>query len=164
MRVSPHAVGELVIRSTKSMLGYWHQPDATAATFSEGWLLTGDLGRYDEAGYFYLVDRKKDLVISGGMNVYPSEIERVLLEDEAVSEVAVIGVPDERWGEVPMAFVVASEPVDRARLLSRCRDQLAGYKQPRRIEVVDQLPRNATGKVQKTVLREQARGFQQTSP
>jgi acyl-CoA synthetase (AMP-forming)/AMP-acid ligase II len=152
--------GEIAVRSTKSMVGYWHNPEATTATFRDGWLLTGDIGRQDEDGFLYLVDRKKDMLISGGLNVYPSEIEAVLSSHEDVREASVIGVADDRWGESPVAFVVARERragdveelLDELRRL--CRDRLAGYKQPRQIEVVTDMPRNETGKVLKNALRD----------
>lgn len=157
-QVAPGEVGELLVRSTKSMLGYWQKPDATAETIRDGWLATGDVGHQDADGYLFLVDRKKDMLISGGLNVYPSEIERVLVEDADVREVAVVGLDDPRWGEVPIAFVVAPALAGGVeRLGAVCKEQLAGYKQPRRIVIVDALPRNETGKVLKGVLREWAR-------
>lgn len=153
--------GEIQVRSTKSMLGYWREPEKTAATFIDGWLLTGDVGMQDEGGYVFLVDRKKDLLISGGFNVYPSEIERVLVSDPGVREAAVVGLPHDRWGEVPAAFVVLTGDVDvaggvegaRSRLAALCRTQLADYKQPNSITVLDALPRNETGKIKKDALR-----------
>jgi acyl-CoA synthetase (AMP-forming)/AMP-acid ligase II len=152
--------GEIQVRSTKSMAGYWHAPEKTAATFADGWLMTGDVGMQDKDGYVFLLDRKKDLLISGGLNVYPSEIERVLASDPAVREAAVVGQPHDRWGEVPAAFVVltkgevngAADAV-RDRLAGLCKEQLAGYKQPRTITVLEAMPRNETGKIRKDALR-----------
>lgn len=156
--------GEIAVRSTKSMAGYWHNPEATGATFRNGWLLTGDIGRQDDHGYLYLVDRKKDMLISGGINVYPSEIEAVLIGHDDVREASVVGVHDERWGESPVAFVVARETrtgdsealVEELRVM--CRDRLAGYKQPKQINVVADMPRNETGKILKGVLRDLVQG------
>jgi acyl-CoA synthetase (AMP-forming)/AMP-acid ligase II len=154
--------GELLVRSTKSMLGYWHQPEETKETVRDGWLATGDVGRQDEDGYLYLLDRKKELLISGGFNVYPSEIERVLARDPGVIDVAVVGIPDDRWGEVPVAFVVASTDEVFDGLWEICQRELADYKQPRRIIRVESLPRNGIGKILRRVLRTMAIDTQQT--
>jgi len=137
------------------MAGYWHQPEATEAALTDGWLRTGDAGRVDEHGYVYIEDRVKDMFISGGENVYPAEVERAVSELEGVTEVAVIGVPDDRWGEVGKAFIATEEGSDLTGddVLAHCRARLAGYKRPRTVEVLDALPRNATGKVLKHVLR-----------
>ncbi len=150
--------GELQIRSTKTMAGYWHRDAESEETLRGGWLHTGDVVVEDDDGYLFLVDRKKDVLISGGLNVYPSEIERVLREVEGIADVAVVGAPDDRWGEVPVAFyVVDHAALDTAalrdELTARCREALAGYKQPRDFVAVDALPRNATGKVLKQELR-----------
>ncbi|MCU1461703.1 MAG: Fatty-acyl-CoA synthase [Acidimicrobiales bacterium] len=154
----PGEPGELMVRSTKTMSAYWHNAEATAKAFNDGWFATGDVGYRDTDGYIFLVERKNDMIISGGMNIYPSEIERVLLLDGAVREAAVVGVPAERWGERPVAFVSFKEGVDpdTDRLTSLCREHLAGYKLPTRIEVINTLPRNETGKVLKQALRERA--------
>jgi len=157
-RLPAGEAGELQVRSTKTMLQYWRAPELTEAAFDDGWLATGDIVTVDEDGYLYLVDRKKDMLISGGLNVYPSEIERVLREDPAVREAAVVGTHDDRWGEVPIAFVVLGDDADDqagivTRLRAHCRDRLAGYKQPRELRIVDALPRNETGKVHKPTLR-----------
>ena len=139
------------------MAGYWGRPEATGETLrADGWLRTGDAGRLDEDGYVFLEDRVKDMVISGGENVYPAEVERVVAEHPAVAEVAVIGVPDETWGEAVKAIVVASPEaaVDEADLIAFCRQRLAGYKTPRSVDVVEALPRNSTGKILKRVLRQ----------
>jgi acyl-CoA synthetase (AMP-forming)/AMP-acid ligase II len=142
------------------MAGYWKQPVATrAARLPGGWLRTGDVGYLDEDGYLFIVDRIKDMIISGGENVYAAEVERVLGEHPAVDEVAVIGVPDEKWSEVPKAVVVPVGPrhPDATELLRFCRGQLAGYKCPRTLDFASALPRNGAGKVLKRELREQYR-------
>ena len=149
-------LGELWVRSAQCMAGYWRRPEATADALVEGgWLRTGDIGRVDEGGFVYLEDRLKDMVISGGENVYPAEVERVLLLHPSVAEVAVIGVPDPKWGETVKAVVVPEEgaAVDPAALIAHCRAHLAGYKRPTSVDVVAALPRNATGKVLRRELR-----------
>ncbi|MBS1178744.1 MAG: o-succinylbenzoate--CoA ligase [Proteobacteria bacterium] len=148
--------GEIWVRSEQVMAGYWGKPEASAAAITaDGWLRSGDGGRMDADGYIYVTDRIKDMIISGGENIYPAEIERVLAEHPALRDVAVIGVPDERWGEVPKAVVVA-EPdatVDAEQLLAWCRERLASFKCPKTIDVVAELPRNPTGKILKKDLR-----------
>ena len=149
-------VGEIVYRGAGVMAGYHRRPDATREAFAGGWFHSGDLARLDEEGYLWLVDRKKDLIVSGGENVYPAEVERVLLEHPTVAEVAVVGAPHPRWAETPVAFVVASgqgQP-DEGELIDHCRRYLASYKKPSCVIVVDALPRNAAGKVLKRRLRE----------
>ena len=149
-------IGELWVRSRQVMAGYWNKPEATADTLvADGWLRTGDIARLDDGGYVYLVDRLKDMVVSGGENVYPAEVERVLLEHPSVAEAAVIGVPDARWGETVKAVVVAADGarVDPEELVAHCRQHLAGYKRPTSVDVVEALPRNATGKVLRRELR-----------
>jgi len=148
--------GELWVRSPQVMAGYWRKPEASAETLVEdGWLRSGDVARLDEDGFVYLEDRLKDMVISGGENVYPAEVERVLLLHPSVAEVAVIGVPDERWGETVKACVVPvpGAQVDPAELEALCREHLAGYKRPTSVDVLEALPRNATGKVLRRELR-----------
>ena len=152
--VSGPGEGELVVRGPNVFAGYWRDPDATAAAFSDGWLLTGDVGARDDEGYYRIVGRLKELVISGGENVYPAEIESVLHEHPAVVEAAVVGVPDERWGEACVAFVVAGEPVAEEDLLAHCRANLAKFKVPRGVRFVDALPRNDLDKVAKRELLE----------
>jgi acyl-CoA synthetase (AMP-forming)/AMP-acid ligase II len=149
-------VGEVVYRGPNVMAGYYQQPDATEEAFAGDWFHSGDLARFDDEGYLWLVDRKKDLIVSGGENVYPAEVERVLLEHPAVAEAAVIGVPDPRWVETPIAFVVRARGRDvaEADLIAHCRRYLAGYKKPSAVILVDDLPRNAGGKVLKRHLRE----------
>jgi acyl-CoA synthetase (AMP-forming)/AMP-acid ligase II len=148
--------GEIWVRSEQVMGGYWGKPEATeAAITADGWLRSGDGGHVDAEGYVYVTDRIKDMIISGGENIYPAEIERVLAEHPSVGDVAVIGVPDERWGEVPKAVVVAAPgaTVDEAALLAYCREHLASFKCPKSVDVVDELPRNPTGKILKKDLR-----------
>jgi feruloyl-CoA synthase len=154
--VPPGRVGELVLRGETIMKEYYKNPKATAETMRNGWLHTGDLAVKDEDGYITLVDRKKDMIISGGENVYSVEVEQVLYTHPQVLEAAVIGVPHEVWGEMVAAVIVPKpgEVIDREELQSFCRKSLAGYKIPRAIFFVDQLPRNASGKVLKYQLRE----------
>jgi fatty-acyl-CoA synthase len=151
--------GEVLVRGPAVTPGYWQRPDATEAAFTaDGWLRTGDVGLRDADGDWYIVDRVKDMYISGGENVYPGEVERVLEEHPSVLEVAVVGVPDERWGEVGAAAVrpnPSAAPPAPDDVRAWCRERLAGYKVPRHVIVVDELPRNATGKVVKPKLREQ---------
>lgn len=153
--LSPGEVGEVVVAGPTVMAGYLDLPEESAEALRGGRLHTGDLGRFDEAGFLTLVDRVKDVVITGGYNVYPSEVEHVLLADATVAEATVIGVPDEEWGECVVAFVVPREgaEVDTAALEARCLDAIARYKRPRRYVVVDELPRNSAGKVLKSELR-----------
>lgn len=151
-------VGELWVKGPAITPGYWHQPDKTAEAITpDGWLRTGDLARRDADGYYYIVDRSKDMFISGGENVYPAEVENVLYNHPGVAEAAVIGVPDERWGEVGLAVIVAREGsgLTAEALRAHCQGQLARYKIPARFEFQDALPRNAGGKVVKPQLREQ---------
>jgi acyl-CoA synthetase (AMP-forming)/AMP-acid ligase II len=154
--VPARGVGEVVYRGPNVMAGYHQQPDATREAFAGDWFHSGDLARLDEEGYLWLVDRKKDMIISGGENVYPAEVERVLLDHPAVAEAAVIGVPHPRWVETPVAFVVPSGrvPDGEAELIAHCRQYLAGYKKPSAVVMVEELPRNAGGKVLKHRLRE----------
>jgi fatty-acyl-CoA synthase len=155
--VPPGGTGEVWTRGPNLFSGYWQRPDATAQAFSDGWFKTGDLARIDTEGFIYIVDRKKDMMISGGENIYPAEIEDVLYRHPAIADVAVIGVPHEKWGEAPRAIVVL-KPGARLTaqdLVAFCDGRLARYKIPRSVAFVDVLPRNAAGKVLKRVLREQ---------
>jgi acyl-CoA synthetase (AMP-forming)/AMP-acid ligase II len=147
-------VGEFWVRSPQAMAGYWNQSEATAASFVDGWFRTGDAGRMDTDGYLFIEDRVKDMVITGGENVYPAEIERVLIEHPDVAEVAVIGVPSEKWGETVHAIVTpeGSATADAAALIAYARERLAHYKCPTGITFVAALPRNPTGKVLKREL------------
>jgi len=149
-------VGEVWLRAPNVMAGYYNRPAETAAALTpDGWLRTGDGGYRDEDGYLFLTDRIKDMIVSGGENVYPVEVEEVLAQHPAVGDVAVIGVPHERWGETVMALVVLAPgaSVDGTELIAFAREKLAGYKLPRSIEFVGELPRSAAGKVLKRELR-----------
>ncbi len=152
-------LGEIVLRGPKIFTGYWKDPEATAAAFRDGWFHTGDIGYLDAEGFLYIVDRKKDIIISGGENIASPEVERVLYEHPAVLEAAVVGRPDLRWGEVPVAFVVLREGLKAGaeELQEFCRTRLAKFKVPRDVLFVWSLPRNPSGKVLKRVLREEAR-------
>jgi acyl-CoA synthetase (AMP-forming)/AMP-acid ligase II len=154
--VPPGTLGEIVLRGPKVFKGYWKDPDATAAAFRGGWFHTGDVGCLDVEGFLTIVDRKKDIIISGGENIASPEVERVLYEHPGVLEAAVIGQPDLRWGEVPAAFVVLREgvQVSETDLREFCLARLAKFKAPRVIRFIDALPRNPSGKVLKRVLRE----------
>lgn len=148
--------GEIIVRSPAMMSGYFRAPELTAEAFVDGWLRTGDIGRFDESGFLYVVDRRKDMIVSGGENIYSREVEEALLAHPAVAEVAVIGVPDARWGEAVKALVVLAAgqttlPEDE--IMAICRDKLASYKKPGSFEVLESLPRLATGKVDKKLLR-----------
>ena len=145
-------VGEVQVRSPSLIREYWRRPDATAAAFQDGWFKTGDLAVRSADGYYTLRGRKGDMIISGGFNIYPREIEELLLEDPRVREAAVVGIANEARGEVPVAYVVTDESLDIAELTARCRDQLASFKVPRAFARVDALPRTALGKVQKHLL------------
>ena len=149
-------VGELIIKGPNVMLGYWKNPEATRETIRDGWLWTGDLGKKDEDGFIYIVDRKKDLIISGGENICPAEVESVLIQHADVAQVAVIGVPDEKWGEVPVAFVVpepGAEPSSEE-FIEFCLPRIAKYKIPTAFQFTEELPRNTIGKVNKNLLKE----------
>jgi acyl-CoA synthetase (AMP-forming)/AMP-acid ligase II len=155
--VAPGEAGEVMLRGGSVMAGYLDDPEETAKVLSpDGWLRTGDLGVLDDAGRLRIVGRVKDMFIVGGFNVYPAEIENALLRHPAVRQAAVIGIPDHRLGEVGMAFVVTSHPVTADDIIEWSRDQMANFKVPRVVEVVDELPLNPTGKVMKDVLRDRA--------
>jgi long-chain acyl-CoA synthetase len=147
-------IGEVVVRGDVVMRGYWNQPEATAETLRGGWLHTGDLARRDDEGYLYVVDRKGDLIVTGGINVYPREVEEALLHHPGVRDVAVVGRPDPEWGESVVAFVVpvgAPPPVEE--LDRACLDRIARYKRPKEYRFLDALPTNNYGKVVKRELR-----------
>ena len=150
--------GEVVLRGPKVFKGYWRDADATKAAFAGGWFHTGDIGVRDEDGYLYIVDRLKDMILSGGENIAGSEVERVLYEHGAVHEVAVVGRPDDRWGEVPVAFVALRPDATASpdELIEHCRGQLARFKVPKDVVFVGALPRNPSGKVLKRELRDRA--------
>jgi long-chain acyl-CoA synthetase len=149
-------IGEVCVRGGNVMLGYWKQPAETAKVMRNGWLLTGDIGYRDQEGYYFITDRKKDMLLVNGINVYPREIEEILYQFPGVKEAAVIGKPDSRKGEQPVAFVAANEGavLDERALQKFVRRKLAGYKVPRKVVLLPALPRNATGKILKTALRE----------
>lgn len=159
--VAAGAVGELIVRGPNVFSGYWMRPDATADAFRGGWFHTGDLGRIDEQGFITLVDRKKDMIISGGENVYPIEVEQTLYHHPGVRDAAVVGGPDETWGERVVAVVVAAPETQQPNaeeLIAWCRERLAHFKCPREVHFVTELPRNATGKLLKTDLRSRFTG------
>ncbi|MEZ6023599.1 MAG: fatty acid--CoA ligase [Hyphomonadaceae bacterium] len=154
--VAPGTIGEICVRTPTIMAGYWGMPDETAKTIdADGWFHTGDAGYLDEDGYVFIKDRIKDMIVSGGVNIYPAEIENALYAHEDIAEAAVIGVPDSKWGESVKAFVVLKPGTDASaeQITAFCRDRIAGYKIPRSVEFMQQLPRNASGKVLKTELR-----------
>jgi long-chain acyl-CoA synthetase len=154
--VAPGATGEIIVRAPTVMRGYWNRPDETAETLRGGWLRTGDLATVDDAGYVYLLDRRKDMIITGGENVYSAEVENVLAAHPAVLEAAVIAVPDDAWGERVHAVVVLApgRSASEAELVAHCRRFIGGYKLPRSFEFRAALPRTSAGKVQKSALRE----------
>jgi long-chain acyl-CoA synthetase len=149
-------VGEIVVQGDQVMLGYWRRPEANEEAFAGGWFHTGDLGRADEQGYTAIVDRKKDMIVTGGENVYSKEVEDVIYGVPGVAEASIIGVPDPHWGENVTAVVVRQpgSAVSADDIVAACRTSLAGYKKPKRVEFVDELPRNASGKILKRELRD----------
>ncbi|PWA12808.1 o-succinylbenzoate--CoA ligase [Pueribacillus theae] len=152
-------VGELLVKGPNITVGYWNQPEKTKESIKDGWFYTGDLAKQDEEGFLYIIDRKKDMIITGGENVYPVEIEQVLYRHPNIKEVAIIGVPDERWGESVKAVISLkndSEPITVDDLEKFCEGKIARFKMPKVIEIVELLPRNATGKVLKNALRKTA--------
>ncbi len=164
--LSSGVTGEVVVRSPWMFTGYRDRPDATASALIDGWYHTGDAGTRDEDGNLFLVDRLKDMIVSGGENIYSAEVERALTAHPSVVSVAVVGAPDEKWGERVVAFVVLhpGRPVDVSDLMSHCRDLIAGYKVPKEIHFTDALPLTATGKVQKAVLRQRLREDRSSEP
>ncbi len=151
--------GEVWVRGAHVMREYWNRPDATAETLVDGWLRTGDVAAVDADGFIYIQDRIKDMIITGGENVYPAEIENLLMGHEGIREAAVIGQPSEKWGESPLAIVVRKNPtLTEADVLGFCRGKLAGFKQPKAVVFVDEIPRNPSGKILKRILRDQFPG------
>jgi acyl-CoA synthetase (AMP-forming)/AMP-acid ligase II len=148
-------VGELICRGPNVMKGYYKDEEATREALREGWLYTGDLARMDEEGFVYIVDRKKDMIVSGGENIYPREIEEILYSHPRIEDAAIVGVPDSLWGESVKAFVVLKkgETLTEAEVVEYCKTHLASYKKPKSVEFVESLPRNPSGKVLKTLLR-----------
>ena len=153
VRCDLSSAGELLVRGPNVFAGYWRNDEATAGAFRDGWLLTGDIAERDDEGNYRILGRLKDMVVSGGENIYPAEIEAVLHDHPAVADVAVVGVPDERWGEVCAAFVVAAAPVSEDELRGHCSARLARFKVPKSFSFVDGLPRNSMGKIQKSELQ-----------
>ncbi len=152
-------IGEVIIKGPHIMKGYWNRPDATAETIKNGWLHSGDLATIDEEGFVYIQDRKKDMIISGGENIYPAEIENVILGHPKVRDVAVIGQPSKRWGESPLAVVVKEDDsLTAEELLKWCDGKMARFKQPKGVEFIDEIPRNPSGKALKRLLREKFPG------
>lgn len=154
--VKPGEVGEIIQRSDGNMVGYWKDPELTAKQIRDGWIYTKDMATVDEHGYIYIVDRKEDMIISGGFNIYPSEVESALYEHPAVFEAAVIGVPDDKWGESVKAFVVLREGTHATQedLIDHCKARLSSYKKPKSVEFVDKLPKNHYGKTVRRMLKE----------
>lgn len=153
-QLNANEVGEIVVKGPSVMKGYWRNEEGTAAVLKDGWLHTGDIGYMDDEGFLYVLDRRSDLIISGGENVYPAEIESVLLQHEAVKEAGVVGVADETWGQVPCAFVVLHNVTATEEQLKQfCMNKLAKYKVPKRIYIVDHLPRNAANKLMRHKLK-----------
>jgi acyl-CoA synthetase (AMP-forming)/AMP-acid ligase II len=149
-------VGEIIVRGEDIFKGYWGEPGLSADALQDGWFRSGDLAKVDDEGFIYLVDRKKEMIISGGFNVYPTEVETILYQHAAIFEACVIGVPDERWGEGVKA-VVSLKPgtlADSQELIAYCRERLADYKTPRSVDFVIDLPKNPSGKIARKVVRE----------
>jgi acyl-CoA synthetase (AMP-forming)/AMP-acid ligase II len=153
--VAPGEVGEIIVGGDHIMTGYWNDPVATKETVHEGWCSTGDLARVDGEGFYTIVDRKKEMIISGGYNVYPREVEDVLYRHPAIAECAVIGVPDGIWGETVHALIVAKPgcAVEGEAISAHCARELAGYKKPRKLTLLAELPKTANGKIDKKALR-----------
>jgi len=151
------AVGEICVKGATIFKGYWKLPDATCEALKDGWFYTGDLARKDKDGFFYIVDRKKDMIISGGINVYPREIEEVIYTHPAVMDCSVIGIPDEKWGESIKA-VITLKPgmqITPDEITNLCLEKLATYKKPTSVDIVEDMPRTASGKILKRELRDQ---------
>jgi fatty-acyl-CoA synthase len=154
-QVPPGQPGEILARAAYSMDGYYEMPEKTAETVENGWIHTGDIGKMDEDGYFYIVDRDSDVIVSGGMNVYSVTVEEVVQQHDQVANVAVIGVPDDEWGEAVKAVVVPEgDTVDRADIRSFCLDHLSDYEVPKSVDIVEELPTTPYGKLDKKKLRE----------
>jgi acyl-CoA synthetase (AMP-forming)/AMP-acid ligase II len=153
--VKPGETGEIIIKGDMVTRGYWNDPEATARVLRDGWLYSGDLATLDDEGFVYIVERKKDMIISGAENVYPNEVENVIYTHPAVMDAAVFGLPDDTWGEIVVAVVVLQEgkAVTEEEIVEICRRNLAGYKKPRKVFFTDELPRNTSGKVLRRDLR-----------
>jgi long-chain acyl-CoA synthetase len=163
--VEPGEIGEIIVKSRKNMTGYWRRPEETKETIRDGWLHTGDLGYYDERGFIYIADRKKDMIITGGENVYPKEVENVLYGHPAVQEAAVVGIPDPYWVERVHAVVMlkGNAQATEEDIISFCREQIAHYKAPKSVEFVEFLPKNPQGKILKREIRSRYRNQQPSS-
>ncbi|MEC8740567.1 MAG: fatty acid--CoA ligase, partial [Pseudomonadota bacterium] len=146
----------ILVRGPQTMMGYWRLPEATDSALKGGWMHTGDAGYMDEEGFIYIQDRIKDMIVSGAENIYPAEVERAIFEHPAVADTAVVGIPDEQWGETVLAFVAlkSGQTLELDTLQAFCRERLAGYKIPSKLEIIDAIPRNASGKSLKTELRQ----------
>jgi long-chain acyl-CoA synthetase len=153
----PGKIGELTIRGPQIMKGYWNRPDETATALRNNWLYTGDIAYMDEQGYFYIVDRKKDLIISGGYNIYPREIDEVLYEHPKIQEAVTVGVPHKARGEIVKAFIVPESDVklEKSEIIAFCREKMAGYKVPKKIEFREELPKTMVGKILRRALRDE---------
>jgi acyl-CoA synthetase (AMP-forming)/AMP-acid ligase II len=162
--VPPGVAGEIIVKGDQVLSGYWRNPEATASSFTDGWFHTGDVGRWDDEGYLYIVDRKKDMILTGGENVYPREVEEVLYRHPAVVEAAVLGAPDPKWGEKVVAVVCVRDghEVTGAEIVAFCREEIAGYKKPKHVVFIEALPKNASGKVLKRELRDRIAGGELT--
>ncbi len=148
-------IGEIIVKSRRNMVGYWRKPQETKEAIRDGWLYTGDLGYYDEKGFVYIADRKKDMIITGGENVYPIEVENILYRHPAVQEAAVIGIPDPYWVESVHALVMLKRDAQATEeeIIGFCREQIAHYKVPKSVEFVEALPKNPQGKILKRMIR-----------
>jgi acyl-CoA synthetase (AMP-forming)/AMP-acid ligase II len=155
--VGPEEMGEVLISGTNLMKGYWKRPDATAAALKDGWLYSGDMAKMDADGFLYILDRKKDMIISGGENIYPAEIEDLLLGHPKIADAGVIGCPDDKWGEAVKAVIVLKdgEELTPEQLVEWCQGKIARFKIPKKVEITSEIPRTPTGKILKRVLREQ---------
>ena len=149
-------VGEVIIQSLNNMKGYWNRPEATAESIKDGWFYSGDIGYFDDEGFLYIHDRVKDMIVSGGENIYPAEVENALLSHPQIADAAVIGIPDDKWGESTKAFVVLSEgsSLNAKDVISYTKSKIASYKCPKTINFIDELPRNPSGKVLRRELRD----------
>jgi len=150
----PGEIGEICVKGPQVMKGYWNLPEQTAQTLRNGWLHTGDMGRMDEDGYFYIVDRKKDMIIAGGYNIYPREVEEVLYDHPKVQEAVVAGIPDEYRGETVKAYLVMKEgqTATEEEIISFCKERMAPYKVPKRVQFRTELPKSAVGKLLRRML------------
>ncbi|MEM8786201.1 MAG: AMP-binding protein [Pseudomonadota bacterium] len=150
----PGEIGEIVCRGPQLMAHYWNRPDATQKAFRSGWLHTGDVGKMDEDGFFYLLDRKNDMLISGGFNVYPREVEEVLLAYDGIVEAAVVGLPDEKWGDRVHAVIAGRDGLDPEAILAYAREKLAAFKRPKGLDIWPELPKSAANKILRRKVRD----------